>query len=114
MLKLVLVKNSYLLFTLRGDQFRTDFARIGEIRSLLPKNTNVMALTATANVRTRKVIIESLEMKCCHVLFKNPNKLNIRYSVFQKPQDPINVFRPFISDIISGKSADRCLCFCRT
>lgn len=103
-----------IILIFRGDQFRTDFAHIGEIRSLLPKRTNVMALTATANVRTRKLILDSLEMRCCHILARNPNKLNIRYSVVVKPTDPINIFRPYIRELISGKSSERCLCFCRT
>lgn len=98
----------------RGKEFRTDFAHIGEIRSLLPKNTNVMALTATANAKTCKVIIKSLEMRRCHVLAKNPNKLNIHYAVQLKPSDPIGIFSPFIKDIIDGRIGEKCLCFCRT
>ena len=32
----------------RGDTFRSTLRRIGEVRSILPKGVNVMALTATA------------------------------------------------------------------
>ena len=46
----------------RGKTFRTDFSQISEIRSLLPKWTNIMALTATANLATQKMVIQSLEM----------------------------------------------------
>ena len=69
------------IFVYRGKKFRTDFSHIGEMRSLLPKRTNVMALTATANEKTRKVIISSLEMFDCY----SPNKLNIYYSALTKP-----------------------------
>ena len=70
------IKYSYYNYY-RGKQFRGDFARISEIRSLLPKHTNVMALTATANVGTRKVVIKSLEMRDYYILSRNPNQLNI-------------------------------------
>ena len=33
---------------LRGDTFRAVLSRVGEIRSLLPRGVNVMAVTATA------------------------------------------------------------------
>jgi len=32
----------------RGDDFRTIFAKIGELRYLLPSSVHVMAMTATA------------------------------------------------------------------
>ena len=100
----------------RGKEFRTDFASIGEIRSLLPKNTNVMALTATANVDTRKVVIHSLEMQSCYVLAKNPNQLNIRYSTFNKPANPLTIVEPFLNKITMDhqENGEKCLIFCRT
>ena len=105
----------FLLF-FRGKNFRTDFAAIGEIRSLLPKNTNVMALTATANVNTRKAVIRSLEMQSCYVLAKNPNQLNIRYSVFTKPSNPLVIVQPFLDNLKSNNktTGGKCLIFCRT
>ena len=33
----------------RGPKFRKEFSNITEIRSLTPKGTNILALTATAN-----------------------------------------------------------------
>ncbi len=90
---------------------------IGEIRSLLPNNTNPMALTA--NIKTCNVILESLEMslmRYCHIVAKTPNKLNIHYAILPKPaSDIIEVFHPVINDIIhDGTVADKYLCFCRT
>lgn len=46
----------------RGKDFRQEFSRIGEIRSLVPKDVNLMALTATANLTTRTIVITSLDM----------------------------------------------------
>lgn len=68
----------------REKEFQTDFAHTSEIQSLLPKDINVITLTATANINTRRAVILSLEMQGCYVLAKNPNQLNTRYSVFPK------------------------------
>ena len=45
-----------------GDQFRRAFAHIGDLRSLIPKHVNVLALTATATTETLSVVIERLSM----------------------------------------------------
>lgn len=64
----------------RGKEFRREFSGIGEIRSLVPKDVNLMALTATANLTTGAIVIESLDMQGCHAI-SLPNKPNIFYSV---------------------------------
>ena len=106
----------YYVHLSRGKEFRTDFARIGEIRSLLPQNTNLMALTATANVETRKCVIRNLEMQSCYMLTKNPNTMNIRYGVSIKPSDPLSIIQPFLTNIRSGHHTtdDKYLIFCTT
>ena len=38
----------YMYFTYRGDDFRTAFAHLGEIRSIIPSSVKVLALTASA------------------------------------------------------------------
>ena len=38
-----------------GDQFRKSLAQIGDLRSLLPKGVNILALTATATKETLDV-----------------------------------------------------------
>ena len=99
----------------RGKTFRTDFSQISEIRSLLPKWTNIMALTATANLATRKMVIQSLEMNGCYIKARNPNKRNIRYTVAEKPVDVLTVVRPIVKHVIEkGQEADRSILFCRT
>ena len=45
----------------RGKTFRTDFAHIGEIRSLIPRKTNLMALTDTANLLQGRWLFEVLK-----------------------------------------------------
>ena len=39
----------------RGDDFRLDYGRLGELRALIPDSVNVMALTATATKSSRHV-----------------------------------------------------------
>lgn len=102
------------MFYYRGQQFRTEFANISEVRSLLPKNTNLMALTATANLKTREMVVKSLDMKGCFVLSQNPNKTNIYYEVVKKT-DMDTVIRPIVEHVsIRKKEADRHIIFCRT
>lgn len=87
----------------RGNKFYVEFSHISEIRSLVPRNTNVMALTATANLGTREVVIKSLEMKGCFVLAQNPNKTNIYYEVAEKT-DIDSVVKPIIAHVIQKKT----------
>jgi ATP-dependent DNA helicase RecQ len=99
----------------RGKAFRTDFLRIGEIRSLLPPATGVLALTATAKASTRRTVIKSLNMQCCHIVCRIPNRTNIKYSMFPKPDDAMTVFSPMLTRLCQkGIDSERCIVFCRT
>ena len=74
-----------------------------------------MALTTTADLTTRKVVIDSLEMHGCCVLAQNPNKVNIRYAVEEKPTDIMSLFGPIIRCVQQhGIKSDRIIVFCRT
>ena len=45
----VLFEEHLLYLTLcRGENFRKEFANLGEVRSLIPETVRIMALTATA------------------------------------------------------------------
>jgi hypothetical protein len=68
-----------------------------------------MALTATANLATRKMVIRSLEMNGCYIKARNPKKSNIRYTVAEKPVDILTIVKPVVKHIIEkGQEADRC------
>ena len=74
-----------------------------------------MALTATANLATRKMITRSLEMHGCYIKAQNPNKRNIRYIVAEKPHDLMKMIRPIVCHVRErGQEADRYIIFCRT
>ena len=63
-----------------GSTFREDLLRFGELRSILPEGTPIMALTATAPRRLRFQLSEILGMKKALV---PSNKDNIFFSVAQ-------------------------------
>ena len=61
----------------RGKQFRKEFLRLREIRSLIPSSTRVMALTATASTSTRQEVIGILGMNNPSVYAVSPHKSNV-------------------------------------
>ena len=96
-------------------EFHQEFSRISEIRSLVPKDVNLMALTATANLTTRTIVIESLDMRGCHVISQLPNKPNMSYSVVMKSDNHLDLLQPLIDDLCSmGVKCERCIVFCHT
>ena len=60
-----------------GESFWHEFARIGEIRSIMPCNVKIMALIATATPLTRKVVIGRLCMEDPVIVNVPPTKANI-------------------------------------
>ena len=65
---------------LRGDTFRAVLSRVGEIRSLLPRGVNVMAVTATATKSVRTAVSRTLGMRNPHIVACSPCKKNLMYS----------------------------------
>ena len=70
-----------MLLTCRGDQFRREFSRIGELRSIISSNVNMMALTATASNSLRRQVMKTLGMRNAAIISVPPNKNNITYIV---------------------------------
>ena len=106
-----------LTLSYRGKKFRQEFSNIAEIRSLLPHKTNIMALTATANRKTRENVMRSLEMTNTYVISKVPNNCNVFLAVLPKPanHDTEAVVEPVVQCIVkNGGAALRHLIFCRT
>ena len=76
-----------------------------------------MALTATANAKTRGNVMKSLEMTNTFIISKVPNNPNLFLSVLPKPADcdPAVIVEPIVKGISkSGVSSDRFIVFCRT
>ena len=60
-----------------GDEFRSAFSKIGDLRSILPAGINVMALTATATVETFDIMSRRLSLKDPTPIALPPNCDNI-------------------------------------
>ena len=98
----------------RGETFRKDFARIGELRSIIPDGVNIMALTATASNSLRNGIMKTLGMRNAHVISISPNKRNIKYSVLNL-ETIDESFGPIADEIVEKQDGmDKVLIFCRT
>ena len=65
----------------RGNDFRREFSRLGELRSILPSSVNILAMTATATASLRRSVIKTLGMRNTLIVSENINKKNIIYSV---------------------------------
>ena len=83
----------------RDDSFRLEFARLGEIRTLIPSEVRVMALTATATTTTLREVITCLCVCDPTVIYPPPTKSNIMYSC--KPKS--NMIKPICSYISAGQ-----------
>ena len=74
--------NAYIeLFRHRGETFQPLLLRIGEIRSILPKGVNVMALTATATHQLRLEVSRIIGLQNELVVAISPIKSNIFYAI---------------------------------
>ena len=65
----------------RGDDFRVEFSWLAEVRSLIPKDVNIMALTVTAIRSLRGAVCKTLEMDNPVVVTISPDKTNMVFSV---------------------------------
>ena len=98
----------------RGQEFRKEYSRLGEIRSILSNKVNVMALTATAAKTLRADIIKGIEMKKPIVIAANPDKTNIRYEVV--PYVSLNKTFGVLANQLREKhiSIGKTIIFCQT
>ena len=90
------IYQSILILCFRGKTFRTEFGNLGEVRSLIPENVRMLALTATATIETRRAIhvCKTLGMLNPVVVAESPNKPNIKYVVINKPGTLEETFEP--------------------
>lgn len=99
----------------RGESFRKEFARLGEVRSLLAENVRVMALTATAKISSRRAICRVLGMSRPVIVSESPNKPNIKYSVHLKSCSIEEAFAPSVEEVEQKRmNTDKTIIFCRS
>ena len=98
----------------RGDEFRIAFASIGELRSLIPSNINVIAVTATATLETFEAVKYRLSLQEPVIVGISSNRPNIFLEV-----SPCMQLKPFVETIASDLKRDRItypktIIFCRS
>lgn len=88
--------------------------RLGEVRSLIPKDVNVMALTATATRSLRGAVCKTLGMDNPVVVTVSPDKTNMVFSVahFESLE---TTFRPTMEKLKHERTnMQRTLIFCKS
>ena len=96
--------------------FRETYSELHELRSLAP-SVKMIALTVTATASTRKTIAEVLMMENAHIVYENPGKINIAYSVhyMEKEKSVEDYFQWLAEEIKEVKSkATRTIIYCQT
>ena len=97
------------------SSFRKWYGHVCEIRSFLPCNTPVLALTATATTLTCSTIIKHLNMREPHMIQMSPNRLNIRYSVVNTSREATEAFQWLVEELGRLRRALPCvIVFCRS
>uniref|UniRef100_W5NAF7 RecQ-like DNA helicase BLM n=1 Tax=Lepisosteus oculatus TaxID=7918 RepID=W5NAF7_LEPOC len=98
-----------------GHDFRPDYKRLHELRRMFP-SVPIMALTATANPRVQKDILNQLQMLKPQVFTMSFNRHNLKYAVLpKKPKkiaedclEWIKKYHPRDSGIIYCLSRNNC------
>ena len=97
-----------------GEKFRELYGEVACIRSLLPSDTPVVALTATATAQVRSAIMKNLHMKNLKVVCKSCNRPNIRYSIVKLSSDIHVAFWWLVAKLRQQRaSLERVVVFCR-
>lgn len=78
-----------------GHEFRKDYIRLGELKSLFP-DVPVLALTATADSKTRMDIASQLELKNPNIFVSSFDRPNINYMIHER-NDEIKQLDMFIN-----------------
>lgn len=98
----------------RSQSFRPVYARIGEVRAIVPSGTPLMATTATVTKAVRGDICNKLEMKGCRIVYVSPNKPNMYYEVVTRT-DIEEDFASVLSELRTHKiSTQRLIVYCRS
>ena len=66
-----------------GHEFRSDYTRLGQLKEFFP-GTAILALTATADSKTREDIIRQLRMDEAKVFISSFDRPNIKYNIYDR------------------------------
>lgn len=67
----------------RGDSFRPVYGRLPELRSLVGDKVRFVAMTATADQKTRLAIMDKLHMSKALEICKSPERSSIFYGLLK-------------------------------
>lgn len=111
---LILSFKKYIVsITCRGETFRKVMLRTGEIRSLIPRDVRMLALTATATAKLRVQVTLTLGMTDELVVSLSPCKANIMYSVMSMTT-VADTFLPMVERLRKERiSFPRTIIYCR-
>ncbi|MDM7938585.1 MAG: ATP-dependent DNA helicase RecQ [Cyanobium sp. CZS 48M] len=73
-----------------GHDFRPDYRRLGQLRSLCP-GVPLVALSATAAPRVRADIIRLLQLRRPLVQVRSARRSNLTYAMQRRPEDPLDL-----------------------
>ena len=97
----------------RGDYFRREFSKLGEVRSLIPYQVKMMALTATATAAPRRRICLILGMREPYVISASPVKANVCYWVKERVSVHDSV-TPLVTKLkVQRSKLPKVMIFCR-
>ena len=68
----------------RGKGFRSVFADIGELRSIVSRKIPVVVLSATVTQQIFSEVMECLFLKEVHLVVLSPQRSNITYSAYHQ------------------------------
>lgn len=99
---------------IRGDSFREAFARIGELRSIIPDDVHIIALTATATMETFHVVKSRLSLIDPVIVAMSPDRPNLKLSVIPLPK--MEDFAKRLSEELNQKRLNypKSIIFCRS
>lgn len=90
-----------------GHEFRADYQKLGLLKEHFPE-TPILALTATADRKTRQSIVESLKLDDPEIFISSFDRPNIKYSIYER-EDEIKQLSSFIE---SGHSNNTGIVYC--
>ena len=103
----------YIIRLCRGETFRKVILRTGEIRSLIPRDVRMVALTATATSKLRAQVALTLGMTDELVVSLSPCKANIMYSV-RSMTTVADTFLPMVEKLCKERVLfPRTIIYCR-
>ena len=102
------------LSSYRSDSFRPTYARLHELRALVPSGVPLLAATATVTRAVRDDIVDKLDMRGCEIVCVSPNRPNIYYEVRPRTTMEADMEHLVGSLRTYGGTAERVIVYCRS